>query len=108
MPPVFHGKAEADRYGRSCRAFREAIRKEGTGRRRQRREPGVSLLEPGAASPATAPPVRPPSPVAGGAVNPRCRLGLIRRLVHGTSRFVFLEEEVLLGGQAVLEGVMMR
>src|SRR2546422_698103 len=34
----------------------------------------------------------------------RGRMGLLRRVIHGTSRFVFLEEEVLLGGQAVLEG----
>lgn len=38
----------------------------------------------------------------------RSRPGTLRRLILGTSRFLFLEEEVLLGGQAVLEGVMMR
>ena len=32
----------------------------------------------------------------------------LRRMVLASTRFLFLEEEVLLGGQAVLEGVMMR
>lgn len=36
------------------------------------------------------------------------RPGWLRRLTFASTRLLFLEEEILLGGQAVLEGVMMR
>src|SRR5262249_36598449 len=40
--------------------------------------------------------------------NTQRRPGLVRRAILASTRLLFLEEEVLLGGQAVLEGVMMR
>jgi hypothetical protein len=39
---------------------------------------------------------------------PPARPGWLRRAALASTRYLFLEEEVLLGGQAVLEGVMMR
>lgn len=48
---------------------------------------------------------------SGGASRPTApgvRPGWLRRMTLASTRFLFLEEEVLLGGQAVLEGVMMR